>query len=182
MKLKRLLLLVCLMIAIATNSWAQKTKDVFVDKNGVMRWGDDKKEVYGFGINYTAPFAHAYRSAMKMGVNLEKEIDNDVYHFARLGFDAFRVHVWDTEISDSLGNLLENEHLRLFDFLIQQLKLRNIKIFLTPLAFWGNGYPEPDRKTGSFSSIYNKQQVLVQEPAIRAQENYVRQLLKHVNP
>nr|PZN58489.1 MAG: hypothetical protein DIU61_00180 [Bacteroidota bacterium] len=26
----------------------------------------------------------------------------DVYHFARRGFDAYRVHVWDTEISDSV--------------------------------------------------------------------------------
>jgi hypothetical protein len=50
------------------------------------------------------------------------------------------------------------------------------------LAFWGNGYPEKDEKTGSFSSIYNKQQVLVTENAIKAQENYLQQLLRHVNP
>jgi hypothetical protein len=182
MKLKRLLLLVCLMIAIATNSWAQKTKDVFVDKNGVMRWGDDKKEVYGFGINYTAPFAHAYRSAMKMGVNLEKEIDNDVYHFARLGFDAFRVHVWDTEISDSLGNLLENEHLRLFDYMLMKMKQRGMKIFLTPIAFWGNGYPEPDEKTPGFAAKYGKDNCLTNPDAIKAQQNYLSQFVRHVNP
>ena len=41
--------------------------DVFVDKNGVMRWELSNKEVQGFGVNYTVPFAHAYRSAKRMG-------------------------------------------------------------------------------------------------------------------
>src|SRR5688572_16961193 len=103
---------------------SQKIKDVFVDKDGVMRWGDSKKEVQGFGINYTTPFAHAYRSGKKLNVDLEKAIEDDVYHFARLGFDAFRVHVWDTEISDSVGNLLDNDHLRLFDFMLMKMKER----------------------------------------------------------
>ncbi len=78
-------------------------------------------------------------------------------------------------------NLKENDHLRLFDYLLSKLRERNIKIFLTPLAFWGNGYPEKDENTGSISSIFNKQQVLINENAIKAQENYLRQLLRHVN-
>ncbi len=76
--------------AIVQQGFSQKGKDVYVDKEGVMRWGDTKQEVYGFGVNYTAPFAHAYRSAGKLGVDLEKAIEQDVYHFARLGLDAFR--------------------------------------------------------------------------------------------
>src|SRR5215217_661196 len=155
---------------------------VYVDGAGVLRWTKSGKEAAFFGVNYTAPFAYGFRSHKALNVDLEKAIDADVYHFARLGLDAFRVHVWDTEISDTLGNLKENEHLRLFDYLVAKLKERNIKIFLTPLAFWGNGYPERDEKTGSFSSKWNKQQVLVTEDAIKAQENYLRQILKHVNP
>ena len=81
---------------------------VYADESGIMRWKDSKKEVQGFGVNYTVPFAHGYRSAKKLGVDPKEAIDKDVYHFARLGFDAFRVHVWDTQISDSLGNLIEN--------------------------------------------------------------------------
>lgn len=80
----------------------ERSQDVFVDKQGVMRWGDTRKEVFGFGVNYTVPFAHAYRSAKKLNVDLEKAIEQDIYHFARLGFDAYRVHVWDTEISPAL--------------------------------------------------------------------------------
>jgi hypothetical protein len=161
---------------------SKKENLIYVDKQGVLRWNKDNKEAVFFGVNYTAPFAYGYRSHKALGVDLEKAIDQDVYHFARLGFDAFRVHVWDTEITDSAGNLKENDHLRLFDYLVSKLQERNIKILLTPLAFWGNGYPEKDEKTGSFSSIYNKQQVLVIENAIKAQENYLQQLLRHVNP
>jgi hypothetical protein len=155
---------------------------IYIDAQGIMRYSKDGKEAAFFGVNYTTPFAYGYRSHKQLGVDLEKAIDADVYHFSRLGLDAFRVHVWDTEITDSLGNLNQNEHLRLFDYLIKKLKERKIKIVLTPLAFWGNGYPEKDENTGSFSSIYNKEKVLVTEAAIKAQENYLAQLLKHVNP
>ena len=81
-----------------------------------------------------------------LGLDIEKAIDADVHHLQRLGLDAFRVHVWDVEISDSAGNLLDNEHLRLFDYLLWKLKENNIKILITPIAFWGNGYPERDEK------------------------------------
>jgi hypothetical protein len=161
---------------------ANTANPVYVDKSGVLRWTRSNSEAAFFGVNYTVPFAYGYRSHLALKADLEKAIDNDVYHFARLGVDAFRVHIWDTEITDTAGNLKENEHLRLFDYLVQRLKERKIKIFLTPLAFWGSGYPERDPNTGSFSSKWNKQQVLVTEAAIKAQETYLQQLLKHVNP
>ncbi|MDB5193882.1 MAG: rane or secreted protein, partial [Segetibacter sp.] len=59
---------------------------------------------------------------------------------------------------------------------------RNIKILITPIAFWGNGYPERDEKTKGFSSIYPKQKALVNDTAILAQENNLKQIFKHVNP
>ncbi|ANE52081.1 cellulase family glycosylhydrolase [Flavisolibacter tropicus] len=180
MRLRYLLLFIYTIIS--TQAFSQSNNLVYVDKQGVMRWRKDNKEAAFFGVNYTVPFAYGYRSVKALGVNQETAIDQDVYHFSRLGLDAFRVHVWDTEISDSLGNLKENEHLRLFDYLVAKLKEKQIKIFLTPLAFWGNGYPEKDVNTGSFSSKWNKQKVLVTEDAIRAQENYLQQFLKHVNP
>ncbi|MDZ4679673.1 MAG: hypothetical protein SH848_11535 [Saprospiraceae bacterium] len=119
-------------------------RNVLVNDNGVMRWGDTKQEIQGFGVNYTVPFAHAYRSAKKLGIDPLKAIDEDVYHFSRLGFDLYRVHVWDTEISDTLGNLLYNENLHAFDYLLKKLGERNINYVITPIAFWGNGWPEPD--------------------------------------
>jgi hypothetical protein len=164
-------------------SQAQSTKTgVYVDKQGVLRWQKDKKEAAFFGVNYTTPFAFAYRAHKALNVDLEKAIRNDVYHFARLGFDAFRVHVWDTEISDTAGNLLQNDHLRLFDFLIAELKKRNIKTIITPIAFWGNGYPERDENTPGFSHKYGKGGATSNNTAIVVQENYLKQFFTHVNP
>ena len=173
-------ILVLFLLLLPVISLAQQ--DVYVDEQGVMRWQKDNKAAYFFGVNYTTPFAYGYRSVLRSGITIEKAIDDDVYHFARMGLNAFRVHVWDTEISDAKGNLLNNEHLRLFDYLLSALEKRGIRIMLTPLAFWGNGYPEKDSMTRSFSSLYNKQIVLVEEPAIKAQENYLKQLLAHINP
>jgi hypothetical protein len=164
-------------------SQAQSAKTgVYVDKQGVLRWQKNKKEAAFFGVNYTTPFAFAYRAHKALNVDLEKAIRNDVYHFARLGFDAFRVHVWDTEISDTAGNLLQNDHLRLFDFLIAELKKRNIKTIITPIAFWGNGYPERDENTPGFSHKYGKGGATSNNTAIVVQENYLKQFFTHVNP
>ncbi|GAB3539420.1 hypothetical protein GCM10027443_35980 [Pontibacter brevis] len=171
-----------LLLTAGTEVFSQNREGVYVDKQGVLRWQKGNKEAAFFGVNYTVPFAYGYRSHKALHADLEKAIDQDVYHFARMGLDAFRVHVWDTEISDSVGNLLENEHLRLFDYLIAKLKERNIKILITPIAYWGSGYPEPDVKTAGFSSIYNKRQAVTEEAAFLAQERYLQQFFQHVNP
>ena len=163
------------------NSSPQKT-EVIIDKNGVMRWKSSNEEIQGFGVNYTVPFAHAYRSAIKMGIDPLKAIDEDVYHFARLGFDFYRVHVWDTEISDTLGNLIYNEHLHAFDYLLKKLSERNINYVITPIAFWGGGWPEPDFPTPGFSYKYGKENCLTNPDAIKAQENYLFQFMNHINP
>lgn len=162
--------------------YGQGQSAVQVDRKGVLRWSKTNKEATFFGVNYTVPFAYGYRSHQALNINPGKAIDQDVYHMARLGFNAFRVHVWDTEISDSVGNLLENEHLRLFDYLIFKLKQRNIKVLITPIAFWGPGYPEPNKPTAGFSSKYNKQKSVTDENAFKAQERYLEQFFKHVNP
>ncbi|MDX1942912.1 MAG: hypothetical protein SFU99_20280, partial [Saprospiraceae bacterium] len=77
-------------------------------------------------VNCTTPFAHAYRSVIDLKINPLEAIDQDVYHFARLGFDLYHVHIWDTEIIDTLGNLIFNEHLNAFDYLLKKLSKRNI--------------------------------------------------------
>ncbi|MBC6611261.1 cellulase family glycosylhydrolase [Hymenobacter sp. BT507] len=155
--------------------------DVYVDKQGVLRWQKGRQEVALFGVNYTTPFAYSYRAHRRLGVSPEQAIEQDVYHLARLGVDAFRVHVWDVEITDTVGNLLENEHLRLLDFLVGRLKEHGIKIILTPIAYWGNGYPEPDTAMTGFSSIYDKGQAYTNPRAVAAQERYLTQFLNHRN-
>ncbi len=182
MELKRLIFLLSFVIFGIIPAQSQQVGDVYVDDTGLMRWGHNDTEVQGFGVNYTLPFAHAYRTAENLGVDLKKEIDKDVYHFSRLGFDLYRIHVWDTEISDAEGNLIENQHLELFDYLLKKLKQRNINFVITPIAFWGNGWPEPDEETPGFSHKFGKEKSLVDPEAIKAQENYLAQFLDHVNP
>lgn len=183
MNLKTFLSLALLFIL--TVSYGQKTAKnnlVYIDKKGVLRYTKGGAEAAFFGVNYTLPFAYGYRSVKALGLDPRKEIDKDVYHFARLGIDAFRVHVWDTEISDSAGNLLSNEHLDLFDYLLAALKKRGIKTIITPIAYWGNGYPEPDEPTPGFSRKWGKGRANRNDSAIRAQENYLQQFFRHVNP
>jgi hypothetical protein len=180
--MKSLFLTLSLLLFVFSVEGQRTSTDVFVDKNGVLRWGNSEEEIKAFGINYTVPFAHAYRTAKNLGVDIEKAIDDDVYHFARLGFDLYRVHVWDTEISDTLGNLISNENLRLFDYMVKKMKDRGMKFIITPIAYWGNGWPEPDEKTPGFSSKYGKDASLTNPEAIKAQERYLFQFLNHVNP
>jgi hypothetical protein len=162
---------------------AQKGSDqIFVDDNGVMRWSEDSIELHGFGVNYTLPFAYEYRMAKRAGLPLEELIKQDVYHMARLDLDLYRVHVWDTEISDTLGNLLDNDHLRLFDFTVSEMKKRGMRFIITPIAYWGNGWPEADEPTPGFSCKYGKDACLTNARAIEAQANYLIQFLNHVNP
>ncbi|MCC8410668.1 membrane or secreted protein [Mucilaginibacter sp. UR6-1] len=184
----RIPLLISLLILAALPGFTQRGaakkagSEIYIDAKGIIRYTKDNKEAAYFGVNYTLPFAYGYRSHKVQGINIEQAIDRDVYHLARLGINAFRVHVWDTEISDSLGNLKQNEHLRLFDYLLAKLEERGIRIIITPIAFWGNGYPERDERTGSFSDIYGKEKALVNEKAYIAQERYLQQFFRHVNP
>jgi len=161
---------------------AQTTADqVYVDDYGVMRWTADQSELHGFGVNYTLPFAHEYRMAKKSGMSPEDLIRQDVYHMVRLDLDLYRVHMWDTEISDTLGNLIDNDHLRLFDFMVNEMKRRGMRFIITPIAYWGNGWPERDEFTPGFSRKYGKEDCLTNTDAIRAQANYLNQFLNHVN-
>ncbi|WP_298246554.1 hypothetical protein [uncultured Christiangramia sp.] len=153
-----------------------------VDENGIIHWEPSGEEVKGFGVNYSAPFAHAYRSGEKLGLDIKAEIDKDLYHFSRLNFDLYRLHVWDTEISDADGNLLQNEHLDAFDYLLSELKKREINFVITPIAYWGNGWPEPDEDTPGFSNKYGKEGSLTNPKAVAAQQNYLTQFMNHVNP
>lgn len=178
----RLSLIALLLFSTVINAQTNTKKDVYVDAEGVMRWGGTNEEVHGFGVNYSAPFAHAYRSAQKKGLDIKAEIDKDIYHFTRLNFDLYRLHVWDTEISDEQGNLLENEKLETFDYLLNELKKRGINFVITPIAYWGNGWPEPDEDTPGFSNKYGKENSLTNPEAIKAQQNYLEQFLNHVNP
>ena len=146
-----------------------------VDAQGVLRWADDT-EVALFGVNYYTPFWHNYPDLKTLGADHRTVIDQDVAHFARLGLDALRLHVFDRELSDRSGNLLENVHLALLDYLIVKAKERGILTVLTPIAWW----PTPG-DGGGFSSRFTMPQMIIDLAARTAQTNYLEQFLRHVN-
>jgi len=176
------LCLAFLLLASGAALAADPTPSAYVDDSGVMRWTSTQKEVALFGVNYTAPFAYSFRAHKRLGIPIEKAIDADTYHFARLGFDAFRVHVWDREISDPDGNLVVNEHVRALDYLLSRLEARGIKIVLTAMQFGDNGYPEGGEPVNGFSSKYGKQGCLENKESWPLQERYLTQFMDHVNP
>ena len=156
--------------------------EIIVDENGVMRRGDTGEEVAYYGVNYTMPFAHAYRAAGYLGLDRKEIIDRDVYHIKLLGLNAFRLHLWEAEIADSTGNLLANDHLDLLDYLIAQLEKDGIDVILTAQTSFGNGYPEKNIDTGSFAYDFDKCHIHEDPLAQDIQENYLKQLVSHVNP
>lgn len=183
MKRHLFILIACLLsFGMTAGTQPKKTPIIYIDSKGVMRWSDTKAEASFYGVNYTLPFAHAYRAIQRLGIDPKVAIDKDVYHFSRLGFNAYRIHLWDVELTDSIGNLLANDHLDLMDYLIAKLKERNIHIVITAQTNFGNGYPERNQPTGGFSYRYDKCSVHSNPEAIAAQERYLGSLAQHVNP
>jgi hypothetical protein len=148
-----------------------------VDAEGLLRWQDDGSEIALFGVNYYTPFTADYEGLQLRGENHRQTIDRDVAHFSRLGLDVIRLHVFDRQISDEAGNLIENVHLELFDYLVAVCKRRNISTVITPIAWWQ--YHHPD---AGFSSKYTKPEMLTDPAARRAQRQYLKQFMQHVNP
>ena len=178
MKKSRILLLLALLPAFLPAA-AQSFK---VDGKGVIRDAKTRQEGAWFGVNYTAPFAHAYRQLHRFGADIKQTIDKDTYHLARMGVNAYRIHVWDYEITDGEGNLLANDHLDLFDYLIARLEERGINVVLTMIMGGNNGYPEPGENLPGFSGRMNKSIATSDPDAAVIEENYIRNFLNHHNP
>lgn len=159
----------------------RQSYSIYVDSLGVMRRSDNNAEVSYYGTNYTVPFAHAYRALGYLDKDRKEAIRRDVSHMKRLGFNGFRLHLWDAELADSLGNLLDNDHLDLLDYLIAELERNGIDIVLTAQTNFGNGYPEKNIDTGAFTYDFDKCRIHDEPAAQDTQETYLRQLAGHVN-
>ena len=149
-----------------------------VTPDGLLRWQDDNSEVALFGVNYIAPFTMEYAALGSLGLDRRKVIEQDVLHFQRLGLTCMRMPVWDREISDREGNLLQNEPLALQDHLIAEGKRRGIYMILTAMVWYATGNPSP-----GFSTYYTMEQTTTDPGAPRAaQARYLAQFAQHRNP
>ena len=111
--------------ALAPAAAAQPSPDgpakrpVYLDSDGVIRWRGSKEEVGLFGANYCIMSGSDYRMAGLVSSDRKAMIDEDMAHFARMGWTALRLCSWgDWENADKAGNLIVNEHVDLLNYLI----------------------------------------------------------------
>ena len=164
---------------------AVQTQSVFIDKDGVIRWSGNRREVTLFGANYVLPTASDYRAAGYLHADRKKMIDEDMAQFARMGWDGLRLTFWgDWEASDSAGNLIANDHLDLQDYLIARARERGIYMLFSPIQLYGSNWPDAlqDTSPPGFGRRFGKARMGTDPAAIAAQVNYLRQILNHVNP
>lgn len=179
--MRRLILLVfftqilTISLLASNNNRLRRDTSAFIDKKGVVRFGKDKEELKVFGVNYNVPFSYL-RFRELVEEDQYKAIDEDVYHIARMGVDGFRVHVWDCYISDEKGNLLDNEFLKLYDYLHYKLVERGIKLYITPMNLF------TDNGKGFVSHFEGKNKCLSNPEAFPVLANYLKEFVNHVNP
>ena len=191
MKLRSLVILLPVWVISTLSAFAQKNSStskekVYQDKAGVIRWTATKQELSLFGANYCLPSACDYRAAGYINGDRKKMVDQDMAHFARMGWDGLRFSFWgDFENSDTLGNLVNNDHLDLLDYIILKGKERNIYFLLSPIVTYDSHWPDaiPDTiHDRGLSTHFKKGELGTSPRAIAAQQNYLKQLLNHVNP
>ncbi|MHB0998574.1 MAG: glycoside hydrolase 5 family protein [Armatimonadota bacterium] len=146
-----------------------------VDK-GVLLY-EDGKEVALWGVNYLPMSWYQFTSMKSLNTDMKKAIDTDIAHLKSMKTDIIRVHIFDREISDGKGNLVSNENLDLLEYLIASCKKNNIYVFITLLSWWSS----PVQNPGNFSSNYTKMAMLYDEGAIKAETNYLKQILNKKN-
>jgi hypothetical protein len=159
-------------------------RQVYIDKEGVVRWRDNNEEFALFGVNYCLPSGYSYRAVQYAGADPKKVIDADITHFARMGLDAIRLSFWgDWENSDKEGNLIDNVHLELLDYVIAQASKRGIYMLLTPITLYSPVWPEPEEMNTNqgFPRFYPRSELGINPQAIQAQQTYLSAILNHVN-
>jgi hypothetical protein len=162
---------------------ALQAQSVYLGKDGVVRWTSNRQEVTLFGANYVLPTASDYRAAGYLHLDRKKMIDEDMAQFARMGWDGLRLTFWgDWEASDSAGNLIDNDHLDLQDYLIARARERGIYMLFSPIQLYGSNWPDALQDTPpGFGRRFGKGKMGTDSAAIAAQVNYLKQILNHVN-
>ena len=153
---------------------------VSVDKDGVLRWQDDRTEVALMGVNYYPPFSVDYRRLKEMNADFRAVIRQDVAHFRRLGLGCIRLHCFDREFSRTDGSMIDNEHVELLDYLIDICRQNGIYTVLTPIAWWGGSYAQEKRVKG-FSDCYTMEEMTTKREAWKAQARFLTEFTRHVN-
>ncbi len=146
-------------------------------ENGVFVYPDGR-EVSLFGTGYYPMSWQQYVNMASRGADFRQAIKKDVSDMKACGVQIVRAHVFESEICDANGNLVENLHLDIFDMLVDELNRQGIYLFLTVLTWWDSPNALPDAYTRHLS----KMGMMYVEEALVASENFIDQFLRHPNP
>jgi hypothetical protein len=158
---------------------AESERFARVDREGVLRWTDDEREVSLLGVNYYTPFSVDYAEIERLGLDHRQVIRDDVAHFRRLGLGCIRLHCFDREFSDTEGHFIDNPHVELLDFLIDECRRSGIYVVLTPIAWWGGHYAPGT--THGFSERYDMRQLTTDRQAWAIQARFLKEFAEHIN-
>jgi len=151
------------------------------------------KTVRLFGVNYYAPFNHNYYNIAELGKDHYRAVDEDFRHFAELGVRFIRIHLYDREITDPEGNLVENGNLDVLDYVLKKCEEQEIYLMITPIVWWNTvstqiaveqdyAYWYCGSHPGfGFSNFYSKDSLLWNTDALECQKRYFRTLFDHRN-
>jgi hypothetical protein len=105
---------------LASVIWAEPLpfKPPFVVKDAVIVDQDGKKG-QAVGRDYLAPFNHNFINIRQAGVDLKTAIDTDLAHFKLMESILFAC-ISTTGNHGQSGNLIENDHLKAFDYLVER--------------------------------------------------------------
>lgn len=141
-----------------------------------------------WGVNYYTPFNHNFYNIEELGRNHFDAIDEDIKHFRKLGIEFIRMHLYDREITDREGNIVENKNMRVFDYLVEQCEQNGIYLMITPIVWWNtvkNQILQDElyafwcldaQDAFGFSNYYSSDAMLWEPEAIQCQATYLEAL------
>ncbi len=153
----------------------------------------DGREVRLWGVNYYAPFNHNFQNLEELGITHEKAIDRDIEHFKLMGIDLIRMHMYEREITDPMGNIVENRNMEVFDYLVDQCEKNGIFLMFSPISYWNTvanqaiqeklyayWYIYSQRAFG-FTNFFSVDAMIWDQDALDAQCRYMNGLFTRTN-
>ena len=176
------------------NTWAERPAPSSVGcplplksmtvKQGILRYvlrnGTPGKEVALMGVNYYPHAWDQYLHAKALLPSLAARkgtVARDIHHIKLMGAQIIRVGLYEREISGADGGLVENEHLELADWVIDQCRKQGLYCYLTLMKYWWS----PDSLPDTWVSRYAKEQLLYEPDALKLERRYVQAVLLHRN-
>lgn len=156
-------------------------------QDGVI-YDQEGQKVKLWGVNYYAPFNHNYYNISELGKDHFSAIDEDIRHLKMLGVDMIRMHLYEREITDRWGHIVENHNMKVFDYLVEQCAEHEIYLMLSPTVWWNTiknqivqeqlyAYWHIDAQDAfGFTNYYSCDSLLWDPEVIECQQTYLDEL------